>query len=81
MITSRFFIENKEVIGLMIIYSIIMWLAVCILDYIFDYFKQKRNKKIARRKRIAREIKTMQNQNWKVEFQRNFKKYVVDFEI
>ncbi len=81
MINASFFVEHREVIGLMIIYSIIMWLAVCILDYIFNYFKQKRNKKIARRKRIAREIKTMQNQNWKVEFQRNFEKYVVNFEI
>lgn len=81
MITSRFFIENKEIIGLWMLYAIVMWLGVCILDYIFDSFKQKRNKKIARRKRIEREIKTMQNQNWKIEFQRNFERYVVDFEI
>lgn len=81
MITASFFVEHKEAIGLMIIYSIIMWLGVCILDYIFDYFKQKRNKKIARIKRITREVKAIQKQNWKNEFQRNFERYVVNFEI
>lgn len=81
MINASFFIENKEIIGLMIIYSISMWLAVYILDYISDYFKQKRNKKVVRKIRIAKEIREIQEQNWKYEFQRNFEMYVVNFEI
>lgn len=41
MITSRFFIENKEVIGLWMIYAIVMMLAYCILDTLFSYIKAK----------------------------------------
>ena len=40
-IDARFFIENKEIIGLWIIYSIAMMLAYCILDTLFSYFKTK----------------------------------------
>lgn len=57
MITSRFFIENSEVIGLWIIYAIIMLLAYCIIETIINSIvsKIKRARRIKRRK--------MQSQN------------------
>ena len=41
MITSRFFLENSEVIGVWMIYAIVMMLAYCILDTLFSYIKAK----------------------------------------
>lgn len=38
---GNYFIVNKEIIGLMMIYSIAMLLAVCILDLIFSWIKSK----------------------------------------
>ncbi len=57
MITSRFFIENKEVIGLWTIYAIVMLLAYCIIETIINSIvsKIKRARRIKRRK--------MQSQN------------------
>ena len=57
MITSRFFIENSEVIGLWTIYAIIMLLAYCIIETIINSIvsKIKRARRIKRRK--------MQSQN------------------
>lgn len=52
MITSRFFIENSEVIGLWVIYAIIMLLAYCIIETIINsiVLKIKRARRIKRRK-------------------------------
>lgn len=52
MITSRFFLENKEVIGLWVIYAIIMLLAYCIIETVINsiVFKIKRAIRIKRRK-------------------------------
>ena len=57
MITSRFFIENSEVIGLWIIYAIVMLLAYCIIETVINSIALK----IKRAKRIKR-LK-MQKQN------------------
>lgn len=57
MITSRFFIENSEVIGLWLIYAIIMLLAYCIIETVINSIALK----IKRAKRIKR-LK-MQKQN------------------
>lgn len=52
MITSRFFLENKEVIGLWVIYAIVMLLAYCIIETVINsiVFKIKRARRIKRRK-------------------------------
>ena len=52
MITSRFFIENSEVIGLWTIYAIIMLLAYCIIETVINsiVLKIKRAKRIKRLK-------------------------------
>lgn len=52
MITSRFFIENSEVIGLWVIYAIVMLLAYCIIETIINSIvsKIKRARRIKRRK-------------------------------
>ena len=52
MITSRFFIENSEVIGLWVIYAIIMLLAYCIIETVINSIvsKIKRARRIKRRK-------------------------------
>lgn len=52
MITSRFFLENKEVIGLWMIYAIVMLLAYCIIETIINSIvsKIKRARRIKRRK-------------------------------
>ena len=57
MITSRFFPENKEVIGLWVIYAIVMLLAYCIIETVINSIALK----IKRAKRIKR-LK-MQKQN------------------
>ena len=57
MITSRFFLENKEVIGLWMIYAIVMLLAYCIIETVINSIALK----IKRAKRIKR-LK-MQKQN------------------
>lgn len=55
MITSRFFLENSEVIGVWMIYAIVMMLAYCILDTLFSYIKAKllSKKKV---RRVVRKI-------------------------
>lgn len=52
MITSRFFLENKEVIGLWMIYAILMLLAYCIIETVINSIvsKIKRARRIKRRK-------------------------------
>lgn len=52
MITSRFFLENKEVIGLWVIYAIVMLLAYCIIETVINSIvsKIKRARRIKRRK-------------------------------
>ena len=52
MITSRFFIENSEVIGLWMIYAIVMLLAYCIIETVINSIvsKIKRARRIKRRK-------------------------------
>ena len=52
MITSRFFLENKEVIGLWMIYAIVMLLAYCIIETVINSIisKIKRARRIKRRK-------------------------------
>ena len=52
MITSRFFLENKEVIGLWMIYAIIMLLVYCIIETVINSIvsKIKRARRIKRRK-------------------------------
>ena len=50
MITSRFFIENSEVIGLWVIYAIVMLLAYCIIETVINSIALK----IKRAKRIKR---------------------------
>ena len=52
MVTSRFFIENSEVIGLWMIYAIVMLLAYCIIETIINSIvsKIKRARRIKRRK-------------------------------
>ena len=57
MITSRFFIENSEVIGLWVIYAMVMLLAYCIIEKVINSIALK----IKRAKRIKR-LK-MQKQN------------------
>ncbi len=52
---GNYFIVNKEIIGLMMIYSIAMLLAVCILDLIFSWIKSKLVTKKKTRK-IVRKI-------------------------
>lgn len=88
MVTSRFFIENSQLIGLWMIYSISMWLGVCILDLIFDTIKQKISKKrrleakkLQRRQAILRKIEEKNSAFDRERFSIQFRKYVVDFEI
>lgn len=52
---SNYFIENKEAIGLGMIYAIIIFLAYCILDTLFSYIKAKllSKKKV---RRVVRKI-------------------------
>lgn len=38
---ARFLLENKEAIGLGMIYSIVIFLAYCILDTLFNCLKAK----------------------------------------
>lgn len=52
-VNSRFFIENKEVIGLWVIYAVVMFLAYCIIDTLIDSIKNK----IRRAKRMKRRAK------------------------
>ena len=54
MITSRFFLENKEVIGLWMIYAIVMLLAYCIIETVINsiVLKIKRARRIKRRKML-----------------------------
>lgn len=65
MINARFFLDNKEVIGLWAIYAIAMWLGVCILDLIFDGIKAR-----IQRKRRCKYIKQMRAEQKR--------KYIVD---
>lgn len=84
MITSRFFLENKEVIGLWVIYAIVMWLAVCVLDLIFDFIKKSKRKKIAsiilKKEKDKEEnyINQIRNEN---RFHKQFTNYVIPFGI
>lgn len=86
-VNSRFFLEHKEVIGLWIIYAIAMWLVVCILDLIFDCIKNKihQNKQIKinranHQKKVLKDIKEIQHQNWLYGFNKSFEQ-IVNFEI
>ena len=53
MVTSRFFIENSEVIGLWAIYAIVMLLAYCIIETVINSIVSK----------IKRARRKMQRQN------------------
>lgn len=82
--SSNFFIENSQVIGLWMIYAIVMWLAVCILDLIFDFIKKSKRKKITsiilKKEKIKEEnyINQIRNEN---RFHKQFTNYVIPFEI
>ncbi len=86
-VNARFFLDNKEVIGLWMIYAIVMWLAVCVLDLIFDCLKNKRNQKkqlkinkANHKQKIMKDIEKIQHQNWLYEFNKSFDE-IVNFEI
>ena len=68
MINSRFFLDNKEVIGLWMIYAVLMWLAVCILDLIFDGVKAKIQRK--NRQRRIKQMKVIQRRKAKIEHEK-----------
>ena len=77
MINARFFIENSQVIGLWIIYSVVMLLAYFILDGIVSHFISKYKKvkrlkaraskqrneliRLADRVRVSRQIRAVMN--------------------
>lgn len=77
MINARFFIENSQVIGLWIIYSVVMLLAYFILDGIVSHFiskykkikrlkaraNQQRNEliRLASRVRVSRQVRAVMN--------------------
>lgn len=79
-VNASFFIERKEVIGLWIILSIVMILAVAIIDSIIDYCKLKKAKKMQRINRIENEIKKIKYQNWLHDFNKSFEQ-IVNFKI
>lgn len=80
---ASFFLENKEVIGLWMIYAIVMCLAVCILDLIFDFIKTKIKKKkqikqrrIQHKRKVIEEVEQIKFENWLYEFNKSFNQIV-----
>ena len=80
---ARFFLENKEVIGLWMIYAIVMWLVICLLDLIFDFIKTKikKNKQIKQRRiqhkrKVIEEVEQIKFENWLYEFNKSFDQIV-----
>lgn len=69
MVTSRFFIENSEVIGLWAIYAIVMLLAYCIIETVINSIvsKIKRRKmqrqnefyRLANKARVSSQIRAV----------------------
>ena len=79
MIDSKFFIDNKEVIALWIIFSILFLFVIEIISEYFDNRKAKKIKMQKKNKLIAREERKKVKLLWELNFHRNFEKYVVNF--
>lgn len=81
--SSNFFIENSQVVGLWMIYAIVMWLVICLLDLIFDFIKTKikKNKQIKQRRiqhkrKVIEEVEQIKFENWLYEFNKSFDQIV-----
>ena len=81
--SSNFFIENSQVVGLWMIYAIVMWLVICLLDLIFDFIKTKIKKKkqikqrrIQHKRKVIEEVEQIKFENWLYEFNKSFDQIV-----